>query len=152
MGVNKKGELFYTVLFLPNDLLGDLPLKEYPRLRVDGEMFDIPFEGALQPAKGRWYLLISRAFMKEHGLGLGDWVEVRFNIGDQDHVDVPEELQRAIEANSKAAKLWKSLTPGKKRGYATQVASAKQATTRETRALKMIEYMLEGKNAGGRSF
>lgn len=152
MGFNKRGELFYNVLFVPDEVRSQLPLKEYPRLRVDGEMHDIPIEAALQPAKGRSYLLISQAFMKEYGLKLGDEVEVRFNIGDQDFVDVPNELQRAIGENEAAKAKWESLSAGKKRGYATQVASAKREATRVTRAHKMIEFMLDDKNAGGRDF
>jgi len=152
MGVNSRGELFYTVLFLPQELIADLPLKQYPRLRIDGEMYEMPFEGALQPAKGRWYLLISQAFMKEHQLALGDLVEVRFNIGDQDHVDVPQELLAALEENKAAAKIWSTLTSGKKRGYASHVSSAKREETRGKRAQKMIGFILEGKNSGGRPF
>lgn len=150
MGVNSRGELFYNVVFIPDALRQALPLKQYPRLRIDGEMHDIPIEAALQPAKGRSYLLISQAFMKQHGLTLGDEVEVRFNVGDQDFVDVPEELQQALYANEAALAKWEALTPGKKRGYASQVASAKRQATRVSRAEKMIGFILEGRNAGRR--
>jgi len=152
MGINKKGELFYTVLFLPQSLIDQLPLKKYPRLRIEGEMHGIEFGGAVQPAKGRYYLLISRDFMQKQGLALGDLVDVRFNIADQDHVDVPTELATAL-ANSEAANaIWQTLTPGKKRGYAAHVAAAKQPATRERRAAKMIGFIVEGKNSGGRPF
>ncbi len=151
MGHNRRGELFYTVVFVPNDIVQALPMAEYPRLRIDDELNEIPFEGAMQPAKGkRWYLLLSQKFLKQHGLTFGDDVEVRFNIGDQDFVDVPAELEAALAANEKVAEMWSSFTPGKKRGFASVVSSAKQASTREKRALKMVGYMLEGKNPGGR--
>lgn len=152
MGFNRRGELFYTALFIPDALHRDLPLKKYPRLRIDGEMHNMPIEAALQPAKGRSYLLISQVFMKEQQLSLGDEVEVRFNIGDQNYVNVPDELQQALDANEAAMAKWVSLTAGKKRGYATQVASAKRHSTRIARAQKMIEFMLKDKNAGGRPF
>ncbi len=151
MGHNSRGELFYTVVFVPNDVIQTLPMAEYPRLRIEGEVNEMPFEGAMQPAKGkRWYLLLSQKFLKQNGLTFGDEIEARFNIGDQDFVDVPAELEAAIGANEKAAELWRNFTPGKKRGFASMVSSAKQTATREKRALKMIGYMLEGKNPGGR--
>lgn len=152
MGFNAKGELIYTVLFLPDQLTNDLPLAQNPRLRVEGEMHGIPFEGALQPARGKWYLLISRSFMKEQGLALGDAVEVSFNVGDPNHVKVPVELEEALNANSRALAVWEGLTAGKRRGYASHVSSAKQAATRKRRASKMIQYIVDGKNSGGRSF
>ena len=110
----------------------------------------MPFEAALHPAKGRSYLLISQAFMHEHQLNLGDEVAVRFNIGNQDFVDVPDELQQALDANEAAKERWVSLSAGKKRGYAAQVASAKRQSTRITRAQKMIGLIQEHKDAGGR--
>jgi len=50
----------------------------------------------------------------------------------------------------KAQAIWEQMTPGKKRGFATTVTSAKKAETRHTRSQKMIQYILEGKNPGGR--
>lgn len=150
MGHNSRGELFYTVVFVPDDVVQKLPLKKYPRLRIEGELHEQPFAGAMQPAKGRWYLLLSQRFLKQNSLSLGDEVEVRFNIADQDFVDVPAELNAALAQNEKASELWANFTPGKKRGFATTVASAKQPSTREKRAAKIIGYMLDGKNPGGR--
>ncbi len=150
VGINKRGELYYTVIFLPDELVSILPVKQYPRLRVEGEMHNLPFQGALQPSKGRYYLLLSQRFLKENELSLGDDIEVRFNIGDQDYVEMPTELEQALRQHSEAKALWDSFTPGKKRGFATTVASAKRVETRQARAQKMIQYILERKNPAGR--
>ncbi|MFK7802913.1 MAG: YdeI/OmpD-associated family protein [Anaerolineae bacterium] len=150
MGFNKKGELFYNVLYLPDALINTLPLDQYPRLRIEGEMHEQPFEGAVQPDKEKKYLLISQKFLSQHKLKLGDSVEVRFNIANQDHVNLPAELEQALHDNEKAFKLWSRFTPGKKRGFATSVLSAKQPATREKRARTAINHILNGKNAGGR--
>ena len=114
VGINKRGELFYTVIFLPDELISILPVKQYPRLRVDGEIHNLPFQGALQPSKGRYYLLLSQRFLKENELNQGDDIEVRFNIGDQDHVEIPTELEQALRQQSEAKAPWDSFTPGKK--------------------------------------
>jgi hypothetical protein len=49
------GTYRYTVIFLPADIAGQLPFAEHPRLRVTGEVAEIPFSGAWQPVRGRWY-------------------------------------------------------------------------------------------------
>lgn len=141
------------VLFIPEALRSKLPLKQYHRLRIDGEMHNMPIEAALQPAKGRSYLLISQAFMTEHQLNLGDKVVVQFNhIGDQDFIDAPSELQQTLNENESARAKWESLTTGKKRGYAAQISSANRQPKRIARVPKMIGFMIEDKNAGGRPF
>lgn len=58
MGENKRGELFfYTVVFVPPAVLEALPTSP-ARLRLEGEINDIPFERGLQPSGGRRYLYI----------------------------------------------------------------------------------------------
>ena len=151
MGHNRHGELFYTVVFVPETITALLPMKRYPRLRIDGEIDAWPFEGALHPAKGkRWYLLLSQRFLNDAALSPGDEVDVRFTIGDQNLVDMPIELERALATNETAAERWGGFTPGKQRGFAAIVSSAKQRSTREQRARKVLGLILDGKNPGGR--
>jgi hypothetical protein len=54
------GTYRYTVVFLPRELALSLPLEEHPRLRVSGEVAEVPFSGAWQPVRGRWYLMLSK--------------------------------------------------------------------------------------------
>ena len=49
-----------------------------------------------------------------------------------------------------AAERWGGFTPGKQRGFAAIVSSAKQRSTREQRARKVLSLILDGKNPGGR--
>ena len=150
MGINKRGELFYTVVYVPTETIEALPLDEHPRLRVEGEIAEMPFEGAINPSKGRHYLMVSKKLMKARALVVGDEVAVRFNVGDQDYVDISAELQQALDDNPTAMALWDNLTAGRKRGFATLVNSAKRSATREARAAKVIGYILDGKNPAGR--
>ncbi len=48
------GTYRYTVVFLPPEIAARLPLAEHPRLRISGEVSDLPFSGAWQPVRGRW--------------------------------------------------------------------------------------------------
>ena len=74
----------------------------------------------------------------------GGDVLVLFRIADQNAVDVPNELERALRANSNAKQAWDELTVGKKRGYAYRVASAKRMETREKRVDEVMNWVVDG--------
>lgn len=135
--------MFYTVLFLPDHILEVLPLKEHPRLRIEGLIAGVPFQGACQPNGGAWYLILSKALLKDAGKKLGDECEVTFRIADQDAVNVPEDLQAAIDERANLRRIWNALTPGKRRSFAHRVDSAKRPETREHRILEVIEQILD---------
>lgn len=134
----------YTVVFLPGELAQELPLKAYPRLRISGEIGEHPFEAALTPVRGSWYILLSRKMLRALGSGVGDIVEVCFDIADQDAVDIPKALQEALSANGKMDRLWKAQTAGKQRGLAYRVASAKTLATQNKRITEVFG-ILSGK-------
>lgn len=123
----------YTVVFLPGELAEKLPLEQYPRLRISGEIGEHPFEAALSPVRGSWYILLSRKMLRTLGAALGDAVEICFDIADQDAVDVPRVLKDALSANEEMRHLWKAQTAGKQRGLAYRVASAKTPATQAKR-------------------
>ena len=144
------GRFAYTVIYLPEELRADLPFDRHPRLRVEGEIAEHPFEGAWQPGQGRMYLMVPRELMREAGLARGDEVEVRFRIGDQDAVDEPAELRLALAGDEAASDAWDATTPGKRRGMAYHVNSAKRPPTRERRAAEVLQCLKEGRWPPGR--
>ena len=148
MGRNARGELFYTVVFVPDDLSSALPAGG--PLRVRGEVAETPVEGALMPTGGRRYLMVPRALLRERGLDVGDEVEVRFSLADPDAVDLPAELRLAIDADDALADAWAALTPGRQRALAHRVASAKRAETRATRTEEIVRALREGRDPTAR--
>lgn len=56
----------------------------------------------------------------------------------------PKELAAALRKNPKAAAFWKALTPGYKRLYGRVVSEAKQAETRQRRALRVTGLLARG--------
>jgi len=137
------GTYRYTVVFLPHYLQSALPLKEHPRLRIEAEVNGIPTEGAWQPSRGNWYLMLSKRLLKEAELKLGDYTEVRFRVVDQNSVTVPAELREAIYADSQIAAKWESLSAGKKRGYCHKVLSAKREPTKMKRIKEVLFALRE---------
>ncbi|MFO6448473.1 YdeI/OmpD-associated family protein [Erythrobacter sp. NE805] len=131
----------YTVIFVPHEVKADLPLDQYPKLRITGEVDDHPIEAALTPVRGEHYILLSKKLLAAIGKRLGDAVELRFRIADQDAVEVPERLAEALARDPGMRALWEAATPGKQRALAYMVASAKRAETRDERIAKVAAVL-----------
>jgi len=145
LGVGKAKVLTYTVIFLPAELEAELPFKTYPRLRVEGEIAEVPVRGAWMPVgDGRRYFIIAPEVKKNSGYDVGDWVEMRFRIDDQEFVDVPAALASAIAADRGLSEKWSTLSAGKKRMSAIHVASAKTPPTQARRIEDVIEALTLG--------
>jgi hypothetical protein len=137
-GVGRERKVWYTVLFLPRDLETELPFADHPRLRVEGEIADMPVEGAWMPTgDGRRYFIVARRILEEVDVGIGDTVEMRFSVADQHAVSVPDELAATLR-HYWAAQAWEALTPGKQRGFAHRVAAAKAIETRRRRVDEVL--------------
>ena len=144
-GVGKSRVVLYKVLFLPPELEADLPFSEYPRLRVEGEIADVPVRGAWIPVgDGRKYFIVSPKITGNAGVDVGDVVEMRFRVDDQNHVDVPDALKQAIDADTNLKTLWDELTAGKKRMFAVHVSSAKTPKTEQKRLSEATAAILAG--------
>lgn len=138
------GPYTYAVVFLPEEMNEELPFGQFPRLRIRGQIGPLPFSGAFQPVRGRWYLLLSKKKMKAGGFVIGDWVHVAFRIDDQEAVEVPDRLRLALEDNHLARATWEKLSAGKRRGLAYRVSSAKTAPTQKRRVAAVIEMLVLG--------
>jgi hypothetical protein len=138
-GVGKSRVVWYQVLFMPGALAESLPMKAHPRLRVRGEIVDIPVAGAWMPTgDGRHYFIVSPAVRKGTGAKLGDRLDMRFVIDEQDRVDVPPALSEALALQPGRLAAWMKLTPGQRRGHAHQVFQAKTAATLQRRILSVL--------------
>ena len=51
-GVGKSRVITYKVLFMPPRFEAELPFQTYPRLRVEGEIADVPVRGARCAVRG----------------------------------------------------------------------------------------------------
>ena len=60
-------------------------------------------------------------------------------------LEIPQELEQALQQNPAAAQLFQELAPSHRREYANYVREAKQLTTRIRRAEKSITFIFEKK-------
>jgi len=65
-------------------------------------------------------------------------------------LEIPEELTLILKKNSKLAKAFYSLTPGRQRAYVLHFTGAKQSQTRTARIEKCIPKILAGKGMNDR--
>ena len=137
------GRMAYKAVFFPEDVLRVLPMKQYPRLRIDAEIGGLFTNCGLMAAKQRRYILLSAAFMKQAALHCGQEIDVHFNIADQDAVEIPNDLEEAIDASVSTRAAWDSLTPGRRRSFAYRVAAVVNPTIREQRILEVLELISE---------
>ena len=124
--VGQERKIEYSVVFLAPELELELPFKHYPRLRVVAWIDEVKISGAWIPSgDGRHYMILSPRILKPADLCVGDRIQVRFRIDDQDAVDVPPELLEALTTHSQARQSWEKLTPGKQRGLTHLIHSAR---------------------------
>ena len=136
------GTYRYTVVFLPEAMAAALRLAGRPR--ISGEVNDVPFSGAWQPVRGRWYVMLSKELVRDAALKLGDLAPVRFRLEPEDQVEVPEALRLALAADPTLEAAWTALRPGVRRGLAHRVGSAKQSATVARRLEEVLRALRDG--------
>ncbi len=142
------GTYRYTVVFLDDEIAASLPFHDQPRLRISGELADVPLKGAWQPSRGRWYLMLGKPLLKAANKGVGDTVEVRFRLEDPDILDMPAALSAALDAAPAQRAVFDLQTIGKQRALCHRVASARTGDTTIRRVAEVMDA-LSGRDVPG---
>jgi hypothetical protein len=135
------GTYRYTVIWLPEEIAAQLPFAEHPRLRISGEVNEHPFQGAWQPSRGRWYLMLGKPLLKATGLSIGCFAELRFRLEAQDALDIPALLTHALQQDGVARERWETLTPGKRRALCHHISSARTGATATGRVAQVMTWL-----------
>jgi translation initiation factor IF-1 len=137
--------LLYTALFLPYELMAQIP--EKGRVRVAGKINGLtPFNLAILNLKeGPKYFMIGSRLRKEAKIKEGDLVQVSFQLVDSELLEIPEEFKEALLLDDKAAVIFNSFTTGYKRSLMHYITSAKSIDTRIKRSLELLEKAKQGK-------
>ena len=105
---------------------------------------------AIQNSKdGEFFIQFGLPLMKKIGIEFGDELYISLKLDpNPDHVDLGVEFAEVLELDEEAAARFFSFSPGKQRGLALHVNSAKREETRIKRALeiahKLKTYTLYG--------
>lgn len=151
----------YTCVYFPKAVLARLPLDEHPRLRINATIDGCACKGALMPdragsrqtrhllASGHikgdrvWYFQVPKTILKDVGKQIGDTVEVRFEIADQDEVDVHPAVAAMLARDGERRRQWEALTAGKKRSLMHPISNARTGVTLEKRLLAFAEHLAD---------
>ena len=129
------------VVVIGDDVATSLGLKQHSRVR--GTINGTPYRSSIARYGGVTYLGVHKATVEKGGLAIGDSVEVSIQLDSEPReLDMPTELQTALEANAKAKAAWDALSPSHKRQHAQAVADAKKPATRVRRIEKTIDALL----------
>lgn len=131
------GETTYTVLPLPDDVAD--ALARCKARRVDVELNDHPYNLAVtkSPALSSPFLYTGKRILKEIGAAPGEVLEIRLRPADENDVDIPSDVLKALKSGQKSA-VWGALTPGKQRGLLHPITTAKRPETRASRIATLV--------------
>lgn len=104
----------------------------------------ITYQGSIAKMNGEHpRLLIKRDILMQLGKKKGDSVAVTVTLDDKPRiVEVPTELQKALNQNPVAKHKFEELAYTHRKEYARWISSAKQQATRDRRATQAIERIL----------
>ncbi|MCA9212118.1 MAG: DUF1905 domain-containing protein [Planctomycetales bacterium] len=118
--------------------------------RVIATVNGVPIRRGMQrTADGEHFVVVNGDMMRTFGAGVGDIVTVELAPDPEpDHIDMAIEFVEVLEMDEEVAARFYSFSPGKQRGLALYVSSAKREETRIKRALelayKLRTYTLYG--------
>jgi Bacteriocin-protection, YdeI or OmpD-Associated/Domain of unknown function (DUF1905) len=91
---------------------------------------------------GRFLLPFSAERRKESGIGGGDPIDVEVTLDDAPRVvEVPHDLQAALDASPAAASAWQKLSYSQRKAHVTAVVGAKAAETRARRIAAVVSKL-----------
>lgn len=111
---------------------------------IDGE----PYRGTLvRMGSPHHMLLVLKEIREKIGKSIGDDVSVELQQDLEERiVEVPDDLQHALEAEPMAQAYFGRLSYTHKREYVRWVTDAKREETRQARIKHMIEMLIQGKS------
>ena len=99
-------------------------------------------------SKGQIRKAVVKAYAKQAIAVEKDGLTVDFKARRE--LELPKELTRILNQDSKLAKAFHALTPGRRRGYVLHFTGAKHSKTRTARIEKCIPGILAGKGTNDR--
>jgi hypothetical protein len=113
---------------------------------VTGTLNGVEFRSNLMRYGGAVWLGVHKATMQAAGISHGDPVTVEMSLDETPRVvDVPEALQRALDADPDAKAKFDALAFTHRKEFAQWVAEAKKDETRDRRVADTIERLNDGR-------
>jgi hypothetical protein len=138
----ERGRVSVFVPFDPKEIWG-----KQTRFHVDVVVNRITFHTSLGVRDGKYFFPFNKDMQEQTGLQAGDAVTVRLSLtkAEDGNDELPEDLQKALAKNKKAAAFFGTLSSFYKNTYVKWITSAKQEETRNKRVAETVRLLAEGK-------
>lgn len=133
-----------TGIWVPPEVVEALgPRKRVPvRVTING----YTYRSTVGPYGGHFMLPLSAENREGAGVAAGDEVDVDVELDTEPRlVDLPADLETAINVDAEARRVFHALAPSHKKAYVTWVESAKKDETRRGRVTRTVTMLREGK-------
>jgi hypothetical protein len=113
------------------------------RLPVKGTINGFPFRNSLMPeGDGTHSMMVGKDLQAGARAAAGDRVQVTLAVDRAERVvEVPPELEQALEADALAAASFAAMPPSHKKEYVEWITGAKKAETMTARIAKAVEMI-----------
>ena len=138
----------WTFVRIPFSVADEFGVKG--QVPVKGAINGVPYENFLLPqGQGVHILVVKKEIRDRAGVAAGDVAEVTLEreTGPR-QVAVPQELAEALQSRPGAQQVFEKLGYSHRKAYCDHVGQAKRAETRERRAAKCVELLLEAESLG----
>ena len=117
------------------------------RVAVRGSVNGVEFRTSLMPQGGGTpILVVNKELRDKTGVDVGDTATFEIALDTEPRVvEVPDELQCALDANEDARNAFDKLSYSHQKEYADFVSEAKRPATRERRAARSAQMLTEGR-------
>lgn len=106
----------------------------------DGE----PFQCALLPSRGKFYIIVNKKKRETLGIAAGDKVDVELAIDESKYgLPMPEEFREVLDQDAEGDKFFHKLTPGKQRSLLYYLGNIKDIDQRIHQALLIVDHIKE---------
>jgi hypothetical protein len=131
-----------TGIEVPADVVAALDAGKRPPVVVNVNGYE--YRSTIAPMGGKYLLPFSAERRNESGIQGGDAIDVELTLDTTPRaVEVPDDLQSALEASPTATAAWDKLSYTHKKEHARSVLDAKKPETR-TRRIAAVVAKLEG--------
>jgi hypothetical protein len=134
----------WTFLKIPKTASAKLGTKGM--VKVTGTINGFPFTTSAQPdGSGAHVITVNKTMRDGAKAQMGDRVDVVLApAAATKDPKIPNDLQRALKASTKATGQWKDITPRAREEWIEWIVGAKQEATRERRVSKVVERLSNG--------
>ena len=103
-----------------------------------------PFQCALMPSRGKFYIIVNKQKRDALGIVAGDKVNVELVIDESKYgLPMPAEFREVLDQDPEGDQVFHALTPGKQRSLLHFVGTIKDVDKRIHQSLVIVEHIKE---------